>query len=160
MQSKNSKLCGHPVDLLPDALAAFEQLKMKCLTVLVLAFADFQKPFLLETDASIKLEFLALKWVITEQFKEYLQYQSFKVKTDNNPITYVMMMPNLDALRHRWVAVMAGYNFDIEYLKGLENKVTDALSWVGQCLDEETIKEILSHGTCVPQAKADYPYVL
>ena len=33
---------------------------------------------------STKLEFLALKWAITEHFKEYL-YQPFLVKTDNNP---------------------------------------------------------------------------
>ena len=30
-----------------------------------------------------KLEFLALKWAITEHFKEYLLYQPFLVKTDN-----------------------------------------------------------------------------
>ena len=78
-----------------------------------------------------KLEFLTLKWAITDQFKEYLQYQCFKVKTDNNTLTYVMMTPNLDVLRHIWVMAMEGYNFDIEYLKGSDNKVTDALSWVG-----------------------------
>ena len=35
-----------------------------------------------------KLEFLALKWVVTEHIKEYLPYQPFLVKTDNNPLTY------------------------------------------------------------------------
>ena len=44
-----------------------------------------------------KLEFLALKWVVTEHFKEYLPYQPFLVKTDNNPLTYIMMTSNLDA---------------------------------------------------------------
>ena len=34
---------------------------------------------------STKIEFLALKWAITEHFKEYLLYQAFLVKTDNNP---------------------------------------------------------------------------
>ena len=65
---------------------------------------------------SSKLEFLALKWAMTDQFKEYLQYQPFLVKTDNNPLTYVMMMPNLDAIGHWWVAAMEGYNFEIEYV--------------------------------------------
>ena len=37
---------------------------------------------------------LKLKWAITEQFKEYLQYQPFRVRTDNNPLTYVMSRPN------------------------------------------------------------------
>ena len=49
---------------------------------------------------STKLEFLVLKWVVTEHFKEYLPYQSFLVKTDNNPLTYIMMTPNLDAMSH------------------------------------------------------------
>ena len=54
LQGENSKLKSHPVRLPPDALTAFQELKMKCLTVPVLAFADFKKPFLLETDASIE----------------------------------------------------------------------------------------------------------
>ena len=82
---------------------------------------------------SSKLEFPALKWVVTDQFKEYLQYQPFLIQTDNNPLTYVMMTPNLDAVRHRWVAAMAGYNFQIEYIRGSDNKVADALSRVGEC---------------------------
>ena len=49
---------------------------------------------------STKLEFLALKWAIMEHFKEYLLYQSFLVKTDNNPLMYIMTTPNLDATGH------------------------------------------------------------
>ena len=49
---------------------------------------------------SSKLEFLALKWAITEQFHEYLQYHPFHVKTNNNPFMYVMSTPNLDMVRH------------------------------------------------------------
>ena len=48
---------------------------------------------------------------MTDQFKEYLQYQPFLVKTDNNPLTYVMLTPNLDTISHQWVAAMVGYNF-------------------------------------------------
>ena len=54
LQGENSKLKSHPVRLPPDALMAFQELKMKCLTVPVLVFADFKKPFLLETNASIE----------------------------------------------------------------------------------------------------------
>ena len=206
LQGENSKLKSQLLGLPPDALAVFQELKMKCLTVPVLAFADFKKPFLLETDAFIeglgavlsqkqddgqyhpvayasrglkggesryhssKLEFLALKWAVTDQFKEYLQYQPFLVQTDNNPLTYVMTTSNLDAVGHRWVAPMAGYNFEIEYVWGSDNKVADTLSRVGKCLDEDAVKELLDQGvikellnnaTCygVPQAEANDPRV-
>ena len=179
LQGENSKLKAHPVGLPPKALAAFQELKMKCLTAKGLAFVDFKKPFLLETDASIeglgavlsqeqedgryhpvayasrglkggetkyhssKLEFLALKWAMTEQFREYLQYQPFVVRTDNNPLTYVLTTPNLDSVGHRWVAAMAGYNFEVQYVRGSDNKVAEALSRVGGCLDEDDVKELL-----------------
>ena len=40
------------VNLSPDAQEAFERLKATCLQAPILAFPDFNKPFLLETDAS------------------------------------------------------------------------------------------------------------
>ena len=119
---------------------------------------------------SSKLEFLALKWAMTKQLREYLQYQPFLVRTDNNLLTYVMTMPNLDAIGHRWVVAMAGYTFEIEYICGMDNKVTDALSHVGGHLDEDTVKELLDQGTIkellshavrygVPRVEADDPRV-
>ena len=76
---------------------------------------------------SSKLEFLALKWAITDQFKEYLWYKPFTVWTDNNPLTYVITTPNLNAIGHRWLAALAGYNMTIEYLKGADNKIASDL---------------------------------
>ena len=49
---------------------------------------------------SSKLEFLALTLSVTEHFKEYLAYTLFMVCTDNNPLTYVLTTPNLDATGH------------------------------------------------------------
>ena len=37
-----------------------------------------------------KLEFLALKWTITDKFHEYLYGAEFRGYTDNNPLTYVL----------------------------------------------------------------------
>ena len=38
-----------------------------------------------------------MKWTSAEQFQEYLLWKPFVVKTDNNPLTYIMTTPNLDA---------------------------------------------------------------
>ena len=67
---------------------------------------------------STKLEFLALKWAVMEHFKEYLLYQPFLVKTNNNPLTYIMTTPNLDTTGHQWVGALAKFNFQLEYQKG------------------------------------------
>ena len=105
---------------------------------------------------SSKLEFLALKWAITEQFREYLQYRSFTVLTDNNPLTYILTTPNLDALGHRWVAALAGYNMTIRYLKGSDNKVADTLSRIETRLDLDTVTELLNYAKAgAPRAEID-----
>ena len=153
-----------PVDLPPKAREAVNVLKGKVQSMPVLVFPDFDKPFLLETDASkeglgvvlsqkqsdgwyhpiafgshpltpaeknyhrSKLEFLTLNWSMTEHFKEYLAYAPFVVQTDNNPLTYVLTMPNLDATGHRWVGTLASFQFELEYQKGTDNGAADVLS--------------------------------
>ena len=67
---------------------------------------------------STKLEFLALKWAVMEHFKGYLLCQPFLVKTDNNPLTYIMTTPNLDATGYQWLGALAKFNFQLEYQKG------------------------------------------
>ena len=52
LEGEASKLKSEELELMPEALKAFEELKMKCMTAPVLVFADFKKLFCLETDAS------------------------------------------------------------------------------------------------------------
>ncbi|MES9879782.1 MAG: reverse transcriptase domain-containing protein [Sedimenticola sp.] len=133
----------------------------------VMAYPDFEKPFVLHTDASQdglgsilyqkredgklavigygsrtltpaernyhlhsgKLEFLALKWAVTDRFKDYLYYApSFTVYSDNNPLCYILTSAKLDATRHRWVAELADFNFQICYKPGRLNQDADGLS--------------------------------
>ena len=92
---------------------------------------------------STKLEFLALKWVATEHFKEYLQYQPFLVRTDNNPLTYIMTTPNLNVTGHQWVGALVRFNFQLEYQKGRDSTVADVLSQITTCLCLEAVWSIL-----------------
>ena len=83
---------------------------------------------------------------------------------------YVMTMPNLDTIGHRWVVAIAGYNFEIKYIHGSDNKVAHTLSRVGGCLDKDAIKELLDKDAIkellthvmrfgVPRAEANDPRV-
>ena len=51
-----------------------------------------------------KLEFLALKWDVTDQFQEYLYGGNFDVYSDNNPLLYILTSAKLDAIGQHWVA--------------------------------------------------------
>ena len=143
---------------------AFNTLKQAMTTAPVLGFADFNKPFILETDASheglgailsqeqdgqrkvlayasrrlrpteknqanyssMKLEFLAMKWAVTEKFRDYLLGAKFTVFTDNNPLVHFRSAP-LGALEQRWASQLAQFDFDIQYKPGRTNPA-DALS--------------------------------
>ena len=72
-----------------------------------------------------------------------MYYKPFTVRTDNNPLMYILTTPNLDACSHRWVSSLARYTFKIEYLKGTDNKVADVLSHIETCLDDDAIKKLL-----------------
>ena len=167
------------VDLPPEAWEAVGVLKGKIQSLPILVFLDFDKPFLLEMNASkkglgavlsqkqsegrhhpivfgsctltpleknyhsSKLEFLALKWSVTEHFKEYLVYVPFVVRTDNNLLTYVLTAPNLDATGHQWVGALASFQFELEYQKGTDNRAADALSWVPISHSQQTVQSLL-----------------
>ena len=92
---------------------------------------------------SNKQEFLTLKWVVTEQFHEYLSPYG-KNRTDNNLLTYIFSSANLDAAGQHWVACLASYNFSLEYQKGKDNTVADFLSQMNECLPEEEVQEYLN----------------
>lgn len=86
-----------------------------------------------------KLEFLALKWAITEKFRYYLYYAPFfTVYSDKNPLTYPLHCQT--ATGCRWVAELADFHFTVKYRPGRENVDADSLSRMP--LDMETfIKE-------------------
>lgn len=152
-------------DWTPACEAAFEGLKNSLLNSVVLSHPDFDRPFILSTDASLdglgavlsqvpageerarpvafasksltrsqanypahRLEFLALKWAVCEKFSHWLKGHKFTVWSDNNPLTYILTKPKLDACEQRWVSKLAPYSFEIKHIPGRLNVVADALS--------------------------------
>ena len=107
-----------------------------------------------------KLEFLALKWVVTDRFHEYLYGGQFDVYTDNNPLTYILTSAKLDATGQHWVASLASYDFQIFYKSVKSNVEADALSHIPRAgdvlIDGPSVKAIIS---TVPYTKhTDYNY--
>ena len=145
--------------------SSFCALKQRLVQAPVLRYADFNRPFILETDAShaglgavlsqeenglrrpiafasrglrpsernmsnysaMKLELLAIKWAITEKFREYLLGSKFTVYTDNNPLRY-LQSAKLGAVEQRWVSQLALFDYNIVYRPGVANRNADALS--------------------------------
>ena len=91
-----------------------------------------------------KLEFLALKWSVTDRFHEYLYGGEFEVYTDNDPLTYIMTSAKLDATGQRWVAALGLYDFKIFYRSGKKNANADALSRIPWKDNPEVTKMMLS----------------
>lgn len=159
--------------------SAFKKLKESLLQAPILAYADFQLPFVLYTDAcqtglgavlaqvqegkerviayasrslrpterndknysSFKLELLALKWAIAEKFRDYLAVSPFTVFTDNNPLAH-LNTATLGAVEQRWMAQLAGFQFDVRYRPGRTNGNADALSrWPGKETDGQSIED-------------------
>ena len=92
---------------------------------------------------STKLKFLAMKWSI-EHFQTYLLGFCFKVCTDNNPLMYFLTSPNMDTTKQRWINELVKYDFSLEYQKGKNNTVPDALSRINEeCLSDEEAEKVL-----------------
>ena len=91
-----------------------------------------------------KLEFLALRWAVTDKFHDYLFGNKFTVYTDNNPLTYVLTSAKLDATGHRWVSQLANYDFDILYKSGRKNLDADALSRIDWSRANQVSPDVVS----------------
>ncbi len=154
-----------PEDWTAECDSAVEKIKQAFANTVTLTHPDFERPFLLSTDASMdglgavlsqipegekrprpvafasktlskaqshypahRLEFYALKWAVCEKFTHWLKGTSFTVLTDNNPLTYIMSKPKLDACEQRWVSKLAPFDFDLKYIPGTQNIPADLLS--------------------------------
>ena len=75
--------------------------------------------------SSMKLEFLAMEWAVTEKFRDYLLGSKFDILTANNHLSH-LQTAKLGAVEQRWVSWLALFNFKIH--PGKSNRRADALS--------------------------------
>ena len=98
-----------------------------------------------------KREFLALKWAIVDKFNDYLWgAPKFIVKTDNNPLTYVLSSAKLDSAGHRWLSALAAYDFEIQYVPGISHKDADGLSRIPHRVIDITSVQAICNSLYVP----------
>ena len=165
-QKKKMELTLPKFVWVPEHQKAFDALKLALTTAPVLGYPDFEREFILKTDASLrglgavlsqvddlgkthviayasrtlrpsersmhnyssaKLELLALKWAVTEKFRDYLLGSKFTVYTDNNPLAYIQTS-KLGASQIHWLSELALFDFNIIYRSGKSNQAADALS--------------------------------
>ena len=151
---KNSFIWSASQDL------AFTQLKQIMSSPPVLALPDFSQPFVLEADASgngigavlmqqgksisfmsktlgpraaalstYEKEAMAILEAL-KKWKHYFASTSLIIKTDQQSLRYIHDQRLVEGIQHKLLVKLLGYNYKVEYKKGKENKVADALSRV------------------------------
>ena len=63
-----------------------------------------------------------------KMWRHHLIGKKIILMTDNKGLKYLLDQPNLNARQARWLAFLSEYDFEIQHIKGKENKVADALS--------------------------------
>ncbi len=137
---------------------AFQQLKEAVTQAPVLALPNFSQPFVIECDASgvgvgavlmqeqrpvaflskalkgralhmstYEKELFALVTAI-QKWRPYLLGQTFVVKTDQQSLKFLLEQKVGTPFQQKWVTKLLGYSFTVEYKKGSDNRVADALS--------------------------------
>jgi hypothetical protein len=72
-------------------------------------------------------EMLAIMHALAK-FRQYLVGARFVVKSDHNSLKYLLEQKDLNERQQKWVSRIQAYDFDIEFVKGKNNVVVDALS--------------------------------
>jgi hypothetical protein len=137
---------------------AFEKLKEASSQPPYLALLDFCKTFIVECDASgygieavlmqegrplafysqalkdkilflstYKKELMALVLAV-KKWRPYLFGNTFVIKTDQQILKHLLEQRISTPIQQKWISKLLGYHFVVEFKKGRENKVANALS--------------------------------
>nr|GEX84385.1 hypothetical protein [Tanacetum cinerariifolium] len=74
-------------------------------------------------------ELLAIMMAV-KQWHYYLITSPFVIRTDQRSLKHLLTQKVTTPLQHKWLAKLMGYDYVIEYKKGRENVIADALSLV------------------------------
>ncbi|PWA47683.1 hypothetical protein CTI12_AA343190 [Artemisia annua] len=122
-----------------DAQTAFEQLKQAMILIAeiggVLLKEGHPIGFLSKTLSpkhqllsTYEKEFLAIVQAL-EKWRGYLLDRHFKIKTDHFSLKYLLMTTPAQV---KWLPKLMGFDYEIQYKKGVENVTADALSRLHQ----------------------------
>ncbi|XP_020682380.1 uncharacterized protein LOC110099531 [Dendrobium catenatum] len=137
---------------------SFEAIKAALSIAPVLALPDFDKPFMVDTDASTvvigavlsqdnkPVEFFSEKlspsrqrWTVYEQelyaviralkqWEHYLLHQDFVLSSDHKALQYINSQKNINRMHARWIIFLQKFTFVLKHKNGIQNRVADALS--------------------------------
>lgn len=79
------------------------------------------------TKSAYEKELMAVALAI-QHWRTYLLGRKFKVYSDQKSLRQLMQQRVTKGSQQNWLAKLLGYNFDIMYKPGVENKGVDALS--------------------------------
>ncbi|KAA0041916.1 transposon Tf2-1 polyprotein isoform X1 [Cucumis melo var. makuwa] len=111
-----------------EATVAFENLKLAMTIIPILALPDWSLPFMVETDASDS----GLGAVLSQNGHPITFFsQKLSPRTQSKSIyERELMAREVQPQFQKWLTKLLGYDFEILYQPGLQNKAVDALSKV------------------------------
>ncbi|XP_045803285.1 uncharacterized protein LOC123896906 [Trifolium pratense] len=95
------------------------------------------------TKSVYEKELMALVLCI-QHWRHYLLGKEFVVYTDHKSLKHFLQQRISSPDQQCWLAKLLGYQFEVRYKPGLENKAADALS---RCYDETELNSIVSYPT-------------